>query len=245
MNAIQTAERIAQDLADQGAQAVVLTGSHARRDAAEHSDIDLVALGAGTSTITQRDGHLVVVSWNAVDVVCTSFGEPYQVGLVIPGWRRALILHDPSGIAAALQVEANTWTWDRIGSAHCDALVTDDITGFAEEVHKLVNALAQDWPAMAAIQRNVLAMRLPVIMALHHRLLCETENRLWDMVARHIGGQWADAMRRALGLGGESFSTTCTAALDLYVLSAAEVDNLLDAQQRRIVEHACRIARSI
>lgn len=46
----------------------------------------------------------------------------------------------------------------------------------------------------------------------------------------------------ALGLGDEGFEETCRAALGLYGLAVDDVDHLLDARQRWVVDYALRLA---
>ncbi len=239
---LQLARTIADGLIAQGALAVILFGSQARGDAQTHSDLDLLALGEGPDyQLSQVQDVLVSTSWRTANACREVFTQPLAVGTVIPGWRCAVLLRDPAGLAADLQVEAQHWTWTGIETA-CDDVVAAEITGLAEEVHKLVGTMGGTLRLTAAVQRNLLALRLAVIMALHHRLLCETENRLWALVAARLGETWAAAQARAFGLGGESFSQTCQAALALYGLAARAALPLLDDRQRAVVEHACRIA---
>lgn len=98
---------------------------------------------------------------------------------------------DQSGRAA----EANAFKWAAI-SAACDEWVAEATIGYAEEVLKLVAALRRNDRLLAAVQRSVLALRLPVVMAIHHRLLYESENRLWSEVADAMPAVVSCAHRR-------------------------------------------------
>jgi hypothetical protein len=80
------------------------------------------------------------------------------------------------------------------------------------------------------------------ILAVHHRILYETENKLWDLVSKRMGARWAQWQSAALGEGDQSFDETCNAALQLYVATAQEVSHLLDQRQKEVVAHACEIA---
>lgn len=233
---------ITAELAVEGAQAVVVMGSFARGDASPHSDIDLLAVGEGQGRYERRGGHLCVGSWSSAEAVLASFSDPAAVGAVIPGWREARILYDPDRTAALLQAQAQAWTWDQIERSACNAYVAREIAGLAEEAHKLVAALERGARLTAAVQRNVLALRMAGIMAVHNRLLYGTENRLWDLVAAALGDPWASVQARAMGLGGESFEDTCRAALHLYVLAAQAARDVFDAAQQAIVDHACALA---
>jgi len=243
--ALNLAHEMACELASQGAKAVLLTGSHVRGEAYPESDVDILILGNGPGGKSYwpslRMGFLVSVSWRTVDDVRESFTKPQEVGEIIPAIRGALAVHDPDGLAAELKGEAEAWRWDAI-SDRCDAWVADEITGYAEEVHRLLGNLKIGRVWVAAVQRFVLACRMGTIMAVHRRILYETENRLWDLVAEAMGGHWTRVQGAAFGAGNEGFAETCRAALELYALAASEVKHLLDGNQYGIVAHACAMA---
>lgn len=231
----------AAELARAGAAAVVLFGSHASGQPHAHSDIDLLAVGAGPGGgLSRRAGQLFSIQWATPEDIRAQFSMPLEVGTVIPGWREAVILHDPQGIAAGLQAEARRWTWAAVPG--CDALVVSSHTSLAEEVHKLVGALENGWAFMAAVQRNLLAVRVPILMGIHLRILHGTENVLWDRVAAQLDGRWAAAQARAFGLGAEPLADSSRAALELYALAAEALAPQYDATQRAVVAHACQIA---
>jgi hypothetical protein len=116
--------------------------------------------------------------------------------------------------------------------------VAEEITALAEEAHKLVAALRAGHRTTAAAQRSVLALRPAQILAVHRRILYGSENRLWDLVADAMGGEWRGAQSAALGLSGEPLEETCRAALRLYDLAVAETHALLDERQRGVVRYA-------
>lgn len=236
------ASDVADRLVDGGGEAVVLIGSHVRGDAYRESDIDLVAIGEGPPYRLQRHGErLVSIAWRTAKACQEDFRQPSRAGGVIPGWRKAVIIRDKTSIAAALKREAIEWTWEII-SDRCDTWVPEELTGWAEEVHKLVGNLEHRRRMAAAVQRSLLAIHLASIIAVHHRILYDTENQLWKLVARKMGDRWARVQRRALGLEGESFEETCSAAVELFALAAAEVRDLFDDRQYGVVSHACNIA---
>ncbi len=244
-NVVRIARAVARELVGDGASAVVLMGSHARGDAHEHSDIDLIAVFArrpGTLPAPSRvrSGVLVTVAWKTPRSERAAFRDPRDVTTFVPGWREAVILHDPDGIAASIKLAAERWTWASI-SKECDRHVANSITGLAEEAHKLAGMHALGNVHAAAAQRSILAVWLAGIMSVHHRILFGTDNALWDLVAAAMGPAWAAAQARALSEGGESFEDSCAAGLELYRLAAEAAQRLLDARQRAVVGAACQL----
>ena len=80
------------------------------------------------------------------------------------------------------------------------------------------------------------------ILAVHCRILYNTENRLWNLVSTKMGTEWTQLQSIALGEGNQNFEDTCKAALQLYAITAQEVRRLLNQRQLQVVAHACTIA---
>jgi Nucleotidyltransferase domain len=243
-HALSVARQMGNELATAGgAKAVVLVGSHARGDASPDSDLDLLAVGDESYSwrLDRREGFLVSVGMRPFAAYLEAFTSPELVCASVPGWRAAVVLHDPEGFAGSLIQRARRWTWAPL-ERRCDAWVAEKITGYAEEVHKLVTALGGGRRSTAAVQRSLLAVRLAPILAVHRRLLYDTENLLWGLVGDAMGEEWREAQSITLGLGGEEFEAGCAAALKMYGLAVAEVSRLLDERQRRVVRHACILA---
>lgn len=229
-------------LVDEGALAVVLTGSHARSAAGPESDIDVTAIGEGPTTARMEvlGGELFSIAWRTADGEREAMREPRRAGAAVPAWRAVRLLHDPNGVAAALQREAHEWRWAEIGAA-CDRWVAEEITGYAEEVHKLLGARRRGDRLGEAIQRDILGVHLGVIMAVAERLEYESENVLWQLLDERLGEPWRSTQSAALGLGGESLDARTAATLALYRLVAERADTLLDARQHAVVERASRL----
>ena len=106
--ALSAAREVAAGLAEDGARAVVLVGSHARGDAGPESDVDVLAVGPRRFRygLELRGGLLVSASSRPLRSYRAEFGDPGSVCAAVPGWREAVLLHDPQGIAASLVEEA-------------------------------------------------------------------------------------------------------------------------------------------
>ncbi len=232
-------------LVEQGAEVVWLAGSHVRGEATPHSDVDLgviAAGGAGPGYRLQRQGNLLLsISWTTAAATLRSFGDPAVLGAAVPGWRQAVLVYDPSGTGEKLRAAALDFTWTAVYQ-HCDRWVAEQVTGYAEEVHKLANAITRRDPLSTAVQRNVLATRLAFVLSVHRRILYDSENVLWPLVAGSMGEPWSSEQAAALATAGESLEASSKAALRLYCIAAAEAGPLLDRRQRDVVDGALRLA---
>ena len=242
-HALAVARQVAAELAEDGAGAAVLVGSHARGDGRPESDADVLVVGPLTFIfrLERRAGLLVSASPQPFEAYRREMADPGSVCTAVPGWREALVIHDPEGKAGALIEEARAWTWGPL-KRRCDAWVAEEIISLAEEAHKLVAALRAGHRTMTAVQRSVLALHPAQILAVHRRILYGSENRLWDLVAETMGEEWHVAQSAALGLNEEPFEETCRAALKLYGLAVDNVCQLLGERQRGVANHARLLA---
>jgi Nucleotidyltransferase domain len=239
--ALEVAEEETRRLVDDGAQAVILTGSHARGDAHAESDLDLRVIGDGPSeALKRREEFLVSISWMSLEEHREGFSDPSEVGTVVPGWRTCVIVHDPDGLAAKLKAEAEQWSWEWIAE-ESDEWVAHKVTDYAEEVHTLIGNLDMNQLSGAAAIRSQLALHLAEFLSVHHRILYETENALWDRVAEKMGERYASAQELALGVSQAPLEKSCDATLELFGIAAADTAALLDDTQREIVVHACKL----
>lgn len=238
------AREAADKLAREGARAAVLVGSRARGEAGPGSDLDLLAVGPGSypPRLELREGLLVSTSMQPFAAHRESFGEPELLCEAVPGWRDALVLYDPEGLAASLISEAREWGWRSV-ERRCDTWVAGEVTARAETVQKLVSALGRRRNSVAAVKRSLLVSRLVPALAVHRRILYGSENRLWEAISHETGKEWWRAQHAALGLDSQPLEETCRAALRLYVLATDEVWHLLDKRQASVVEYARRLAK--
>lgn len=240
--ALAVAREIAQELVEDGAKGVILTGSWARGDAHRESDLDLRVVGdEEPKKLQRREGFLVSTASMPEEKHREQFDAPEEVGSIVPGWRSAVILADPDGVAKRLQNEAAAWEWARIDGSEADAHVATEITKLAEEVHSLYSNLDQDNIMGAAMQRATIALETAPVMAVHHRILYESEKKLWELVAEQHGDDWTKAQEGALAQNGEGFRESCDAAFRLFAMAAETTRDLLDDEQRPVVEHALEL----
>ena len=153
-----------------------------------------------------------------------------------------MVIHDPKKLASRLIREAQEWSWAP-HERRCDVWVAEKITGYAEEVFKLISALENDRRPTASVQRALLAVNLAPVLAVHHRILYGSENRLWELISSAMGKEWSRNQAAALGAVGETFESSCTAALHLYEITANIVHGLLNDHQKEVVDHAIESCR--
>ncbi|MDP8911402.1 MAG: nucleotidyltransferase domain-containing protein, partial [Actinomycetota bacterium] len=204
---------VSDELIEQGAKATVLTGSHARGEASPHSDIDIFAIGEGpTEFLELREGRLVGTYWFTSEEIRQRMYEPGRALVAVFGWRQAVVIADPSGIAAELKRDAEEWSWERV-DRQADAWVCDELAGWIEYVQKLATSLERGRDLDACALRANTALRMAQVLAVHKRITSESENGLWETIADAGGPEWRAALEQALAKNGEDVRTSSTAAL--------------------------------
>ena len=164
--------------------------------------------------------------------------EPDWLATHVVGWRHAIALHDPDGVAESIRQEATNWSWALV-SDRCDEWVAEHVTGLAEAVHKLVSSLSSRSWLEATVQRSVLAQQLSLILALHRRILYGSENAVWRLIGADLGSDWREMQEAAFWIDNRSnLKEACEASLLLFELSAREVESLMDERQRSVTAKA-------
>lgn len=238
LHALAVAERVAVGLAP-GTLGVALLGSVAQGTDRPDSDIDLyVAVETGAvGEVRQVEGRMVTLSRATLPDLAAAFTKPWEAVVAVGAWRRARLLHDPAGHLARLRDRARAWTWDEIGP-EADRWAAGELVGLAEEVHKTRGMLDRGRARAAAANRAVLTLRLGYPMAVADRLVCDSENDLWDALAAAEGPAWAAAWDDAAGVTGAGHETGCRAALALYRHAADRLAPRLDGDAAAVVATA-------
>jgi hypothetical protein len=236
-------KRVSDRLLEQGAKATLLTGSHARGRAKETSDVDLFAVGDGPSQrVEVVDGRTVSVHWFTAEAARQRLTSPQSAFIAAKGWGDAIIVDDPIGVARELQEEARAWTWDKL-AAEADAFAVDDLVELAEWARKLADALEARRDLDAAAFTADLALRLGRLVAIRRRVTSESENGLWPAIVEAAPPEWGRALRQALRAEDEDLRTAAAGALTLFEHLVGDVSDLLDEQQRPIVDHAVSVSK--
>jgi predicted nucleotidyltransferase len=240
---MKVVKSFSQRLIKRGAEAIVVFGSWVRGDAYKDSDIDIRIMGKGGPPyrLHRYKDLLISISWTTLNQERRAFRNPSKIGGVVPAWRNAVILYDPNGTAETLQKEARDWRWEII-TDKAERWIAEELTGFAEEVHKLVGNMQLKRKKAVSVQRYLLAIYIAPLLATYHRIFYDSENQLRDMVSAKMGYKWNKTQSTAFGEDGSSFEEGCQAALRLFSLTAEETKHLLNRRQYEVVAYACKIA---
>lgn len=241
-------EEVLPDLkAEAGVLAVFLTGSHARGEADEYSDLDLSVLVASDefvrNDVTYRGGVLVSVERSTVPHRERAFTEPETTLWNLTSLRSGVPLHDPEGVFADLQRRAKAFTWAEVEEqAHARAagLVAD----VAEELHKVMGGLQTGESGKVAYAILGLTFALGNAALLGTGTLIPTENRYLTL-ARDAWDDpvWRTTYASMVGLTAEDVPARGRAALTAYQRAVA-LTRWPDGPDGTLAHEAARRARA-
>ena len=109
------------ELNNENVTALALVGSYAHGDATPYSDIDVLCFVHEATERARRyvyrDGRLIGISTRTIAQYRKRFTIPEEAIFVVPSIRDARVLLDKEGALAALQQEAQAWTWEPLQAA--------------------------------------------------------------------------------------------------------------------------------
>ena len=235
--------QLAQELVDENTEALGLTGSHARGDAGVYSDVDLwhfvrrlPADPLAGYTLRMTQGRLLSISVRRLAEEAALMDAPATAFAVVPGFRQMRALHDPQGALAQVIARARAFEWAALRPAAARQ-ASYELCGNAEEVGKLLAALAQGDEHMALFWLNALLPGLLRAVTLGLGLLVETENRQLQQLQAAVGveSEWSQALRASLGLPPADVATRVRAGLRLYRATAALLAPKLQPEHAPVV----------
>ena len=132
---------------------VGLVGSFSRGEGQPHSDVDLDFFlpysppkGPDRYRLHRRSGHLVSLKRIGLEDQRAELSQPENAIWAVPGIRQMKILHDPQGLLAALQAEAQQFCWSRL-AGEADFYVSYQLMHTAEAVYKVMGGIEQHNPS--------------------------------------------------------------------------------------------------
>ncbi|UQN07128.1 nucleotidyltransferase domain-containing protein [Deinococcus sp. QL22] len=211
--------------AEEGVQAVFLTGSFARGDANEFSDLDVQLLVVDGSSVsghtTYHEGLLLSVDRSELSHRERALTDPDTALWNLVALQTGLPLHDPAGVFAVLQAKARALEWATLApEAHRQA--ARRIAGSAEELHKIMGGLNAGDAGKVAYAALGLTFALGQAALLSTGTLIPTENR-WLTLARDAWPDpvWHESFSCLAGLGTDSPEARGRAALTTYARAVA------------------------
>lgn len=225
---------------------IAYAGSYARGHAGPYSDVDMQIY---VSTMPESkyglrywDGHLISLSFNTVEGERTNLLHPEHALWAVPGLRQAVILLDKDGSLANLKKSALEFEWSALQPL-ADEYAVEELMGFAEEVHKILNGLLREHESTVLYAAWGLLNGLGRAVAVQRGLLMETENLFFDILQDSVGrnSTWTRAFRLALGADANPaqlppFKGRGAAALALYRETASLFKSITIEKYREVID---------
>jgi hypothetical protein len=143
-----------------------------------------------------------------------------------------------------LQKAAQEFDWSPLQPA-ANEFAAEEITGSAEEVHKILNGLARSHESTVLYATWGLVKNMLEAVAVQRGIMIVSENRYFDLIQDSLArdSAWTSAFRTAWGLDPESsqYQARGAAALQLYHFSAMMFDQLIPEKHRGIVNRTLQL----
>jgi hypothetical protein len=231
---------------------VSMAGSHACAAGGTYSDVDIQhyvrqmpADPAGSYYLRFMDGYLVSISVSTVESESANLRSPQKAIWAVPGLRQARILLDKGGLLAALKAAAEIFSWEPLQAA-ANAFASWNLSGCAEEVHKILDGLVKRDESKTLYAVWGLTRALALTLLVQGGVLIETENAFVELAQATAGhsSAWTEHFRQAIGLDQQqtkepAFIGYGMAGLRLYCETAWQMQAIL------LPEHAAVINRTL
>src|SRR5262249_27326143 len=193
-------------------------------------------------TLCLLENRLVSLTTTTIAAKRAELGQPEAAIFAVPGLRQMRSLYDPSGELAALQAEAEAFTWTPLRAA-AEPDASETVMGNAEEAHKILSELTRHHETGLLYATLGLVLGLTSAVAVSRGILIQSENVYFERVQQAVGPQtpWTLQHRRALGLELAPrrlapATARGIAGLHLYRETAYLLMSALQPEHRTIVE---------
>ncbi len=244
-------ESIALRFRHPGLAAMALMGSHARDEACEFSDVDVVGFLADEEDRRPAathlvDGHFVNVSDVSPAGVETWFNDPRESTECIAGVRTARPLWDPDGHFRSIQERARSFVWDGRMQAKANEYSSSEMVGWIEEAMKGLEGLRTGDEGRMLNARHGLSWGLTNVMRVQRGILLASDNGSYAEVATALGNEceWVVVSRTAFGLDNSTLVEQVTAGLRLYALTYDLLVDVLKPDHERMIAAAVQVIRN-
>lgn len=233
---------------------VTMSGSFALNQASRYSDVDIqryvhvLPESRYEHYILQYvQGRLVSVKTLTVEEAQKSLTRPDKAIWAIPGLRQMNILLDKEGILAGLKQAGEQADWSRLQPS-ADEFAADELMGYAEEAHKLLDGLEQDSESKVVYAVWGMVEGMARTLAVQRGLLIPSENEFFQMVQDSAGraSDWTRSFRIAAGMDPTPLSLSPyrvrgEATLRLYAYTARPLLESMPERYREIVVTALKL----
>ncbi|MEW6404328.1 MAG: nucleotidyltransferase domain-containing protein [Chloroflexota bacterium] len=234
-----------------GVIGIGLTGSYARGENKQHSDVDLdifvEELPPDKYALRYLEGKLVSLKYVLLADEFASLQKPEKAIWAVPGLRQMRILLDKKGQLANLKQAALGFDWNDLQSAANEHAV-ENLMGCAEEAHKLMSGLEQGHESKVLYASWGMFKGLSFAVLVQAGLMIESENLVFDLIQNHIGRDhpWTRAFRLSFGMDlGDvnvpAYQTRGKAALELYRETALLFKGIITDKHREVIENTLEL----
>lgn len=232
---------------------VGIGGSYSRGEESKYSDVDFDIFVSklpenpyDRSTLRYWNGKLVSLKYTLIDDERSALTNPRRAIWAVPGLRGMKIVLDKDGSLTALQQAAHAFDWSSLQSA-ADEYAGEEVTGCAEEVHKILNGFTRGHESTVLYATWGLVKSMLEAVAVQRGLMIVSENRYFDLIQDSVGrdSEWARAFRTAWGLdlNASQYQSRGAAALTFYCLTTTMFDELIPEKHRDVVNNTLRLIK--
>jgi predicted nucleotidyltransferase len=230
---------------------VGLVGSYTRGNESKYSDVDFDIFvhqqpesPYDRYTLRYWDNKLISLKYTLLDDERAALRDPRRAVWAVPGLRGMKIIFDKDGSLTELQKAAQDFEWSPL-QRMADEFAAEQVMHCSEEVHKVLNGLARGHESTVLYAVWGLIKHLPEAVMVQRGLMITSENRFFDMIQESVGrsSKWTSAFRTAWGLdpGASQYQSRGTAALTLYCLTAAMLNDLIPEKYFEVINRTLRL----
>ena len=247
-------QKLAAQLDNENTLGITVAGSFARQAGGPYSDVDIHCYvrqmpvhETETYYLRYMDGTLVSIGLLGLAEEIANLQNPKKAIRAIPGLRQERILLDKDGSVAALVELAARAAWEPLQAA-ANAYASWNLSGYAEEVHKILAGLALKNESKTVYAVWGLTRGMAETLLVQRGVLVDTENAFLDLAQDTAGrdSEWTRQFRLASGLDPlpeeqPAFIGYGIASLRLYRETARLLQPILLPEDASVVQQAIYI----
>jgi len=229
-------------------EAIGLMGSYSRGEAKLYSDVDLVCLlkqglTEKEATIEIIEDTYVVTSYVTIAEMEECFTDPDSATVNILGLQQVKILYDLNETFENLRVRAYQFRWTEDLQAKANELVSKELVGWIEEVHKALQGFISDDVGRMLNGIFGLTYGIFTIVRKQKGILLNGENSFYTKIVGYYGfdSSFAKLAEKAWGIGAtKSIKERVVAGLLLFDEVTDELMGVLREEDKPAVVLAKR-----